>query len=347
MYHWIDDKQFLSTMRTECSDIVNRLKMKINNDGYLKVETQMVGSGARGLETQNANEHVDLDYNICIISIDGNKKENDIKEYIRKEFNKVLKNKGVGDCSDSTSALTTPLLQFKSGNKTKFSIDIAIVKEVNKIWYRMKHEKTGNTKTDKWYWNEGPSSKDLTDKAYWLRKNNHWPEVKEAYLCKKNQYLSRQDDDHPSFVCYIEAVNEIYGTYKNTNDHKKVKSQTKSKTIYASLNMNYCDDSHSTFYCSYIIDEQSEIKSPIYNNNTSEEDDFELVMRWLNKLTTSVAKDKSVTKLVISISPYISSMICDNKIGNRVMTKNEINRIRSYLGRIKKLGIDVTTKKVE
>lgn len=72
MYHWIDDKQFLSTMRTECSDIVNRLKMKINNDGYLKVETQMVGSGARGLETQNANEHVDLDYNICIISIDGN-----------------------------------------------------------------------------------------------------------------------------------------------------------------------------------------------------------------------------------------------------------------------------------
>ncbi len=347
MYHWINDKQFLHDMRTECSDIVNRLKMNINNDGYLEVKTQMVGSGANGLETQNANEPVDLDYNICIVSINGSKKENDIKEYIRKEFNKVLKRKGWGDCSDSTSALTTPLHQLKSGNKTKFSIDIAIVKEVNKTWFRMKHEKTGNTKTDKWYWNEGPSSKGLTDRVFWLKENNHWSEVKEAYIGKKNQYLSRQDDDHPSFVCYIEAVNEIYGAYTNPNGHKEVKNKPKSKTINASLNIKYGDNNQRTFYCSYIIEGQNEIKSPMYNNNTSVEDDFELVMRWLNKLTTSVAKDSSVTKLVISISPYISAMICENKIGNRAMTQDEINRIRSYLGRIEKLGIEVTTKKVK
>ena len=37
-----------------------------------------------------------------------------------------------------------------------------------------------------------------------------WEEVREKYLDKKNMYLKRNDHYHPSFVCYIEAVNEIY-----------------------------------------------------------------------------------------------------------------------------------------
>ena len=72
MYDWIKDKEFLSKMRRECSDVVNRLVQSINNDDYLKVEMQMVGSGAKNLETQNANKPVDLDYNISIIDINGN-----------------------------------------------------------------------------------------------------------------------------------------------------------------------------------------------------------------------------------------------------------------------------------
>lgn len=69
-------------------------------------------------------------------------------------------------------------------------------------------------------------------------------------------------------------------------------------------------------------------------------------MRWLNKLTTAIAKDRMVTKIVVTISPYISSMLCENKIGRRNMTDDELNLIRCYMGRIKKLGIEVTTNKI-
>lgn len=64
-----------------------------------------------------------------------------IKEYVRKQFNIALKSKGWGDCKDSTSALTTEQRQFKEGNPTSFSIDVAIICESNDSWYRLIHQK--------------------------------------------------------------------------------------------------------------------------------------------------------------------------------------------------------------
>lgn len=218
MYHFIKDKDFLKRMRGLCSNIVNQLVQSINNDNELIVEAHLVGSGARNLETQNANEPVDLDYNLNIINSKrkdlNNLSEQSIKEYIRKIFNEVLNNNGWGDCQDSTSCLTTERRYFTKGNSTEFSIDLAIVHEnPDGTWFRLIHEKTGWVSNDKWYWNEAPHSKDLKKKADKLKSNNHWAEVRDTYLNKKNMYLSRRDYNHPSFNCYIEAVNEVYEKY--------------------------------------------------------------------------------------------------------------------------------------
>lgn len=43
MYHWIEDKDFLKRMKTECPNVVNRLVQSINNDDYLQVDMHMVG----------------------------------------------------------------------------------------------------------------------------------------------------------------------------------------------------------------------------------------------------------------------------------------------------------------
>lgn len=214
MYHWIDDKKFLSKMRSLCSDVVNRLVQKINQEDYLKVAMQMVGSGARNIETQNEKESIDLDYNIYIKKINGDINDGrKIKEYIRKKFNEVLKEINWGDCQDSTSALTTEKRYFTQGNKTEFSIDLGIVYEDGKSWYRLIHKKTGNTNKDTWIWNEGPQSKGLVKKIEWLKSDNYWTEVRETYLNKKNMYLKRREKNHPSFNCYIETVNEVYSKH--------------------------------------------------------------------------------------------------------------------------------------
>ena len=66
---------------------------------------------------------------------------------------------------------------------------------------------------DQYTWNEVPNSHQVKDKADELKKAGLWQKVRDRYLEKKNKYLFRQDHDHPSFVVYVEAVNEVYSQH--------------------------------------------------------------------------------------------------------------------------------------
>ena len=214
MYHYIEDKEFEQEMRSYCANIINQLVQRINNDDFLTVKAQLIGSGARNLITQNGTEPVDLDYNLYILSFKGRfiPSERDIKEYIRKQFNIVLNKNGWADCKDSTSALTTERRPH-SKNKTEFSIDLGIVKQDQYGWHRLIHQKTGHINFDRYYWNLIPNSHLLAEKAALIKEAHLWMEVRETYLDKKIMYLHRQDFNHPSFIVYIETINEIYNKY--------------------------------------------------------------------------------------------------------------------------------------
>lgn len=66
MFHYIKDRGFLSRIKSDAADTVNRLVQRINNDGFMTVRSELVGSGRRKLITQNASEPVDIDYNLVI-----------------------------------------------------------------------------------------------------------------------------------------------------------------------------------------------------------------------------------------------------------------------------------------
>ena len=42
-----------------------------------------------------------------------------------------------------------------------------------------------------------------------------WNKVRDQYLKIKNRYLTQNDHDHPSFVCYVEAIHNVYHQMKN------------------------------------------------------------------------------------------------------------------------------------
>lgn len=134
----------------------------------------------------------------------------EIKAYIQKQFNVILNRNGWSDCQDSTSVLTTELRHFTRGNQTEFRIDLAIVKQDENGWHRLIHEKTGFATLDRFYWNLAPSSRDLSERVSAIKQENLWNEVREMYLDLKNMYLCRRDQNHPSFLVYIEAINQVY-----------------------------------------------------------------------------------------------------------------------------------------
>ena len=215
MFHYITDDEYLKKLKYTCSDIINQLVQHINNDSVLQVEAHLVGSGAKNLITQNANKPVDLDYNLFITDF-LKLRQNDgrgISTYVQDQFDFILNKNDWSDCHDSTSVFTTEKRQFNQGNKTPFSIDLAVVKKDSYGWHRLIHHKTGFFAFDQFYWNIVPDSRGLFDRVSAIKREYLWNEVIDVYLAKKNMYLRRQDHNHPSFIVYVETVNEIYNKY--------------------------------------------------------------------------------------------------------------------------------------
>lgn len=210
MYHFIEDKQDLMRAQSLATEIAMAVQDQVREDG-ISCQVFLIGSGARNLVTANNNEPFDFDFNLSILKYDNWGDGRTIKETVRKSANKVMREYGLNDFQDSTSSLTSSEIYFKDQPGLRFSIDIGIVtQDANGLWNRLIHEKTGFSITDKYYWNEVRNSKGVSDKAAILKKNNHWENVRQRYLKIKNKYLRANDYNHPSFVCYVEAVNEIY-----------------------------------------------------------------------------------------------------------------------------------------
>lgn len=142
MYEYVNDKQFLSRMRSLCGDIMQDLCHTLKEEYDIGASFYLVGSGAKNLIMQNANRPIDLDYNLEITRIDDWEDCRNIKECVRKAFNTVLRKHGWNDCEDSTSSLTTEKRCFTQGNDTDFSIDVCIVcEDVDGNYHRLIHEK--------------------------------------------------------------------------------------------------------------------------------------------------------------------------------------------------------------
>ena len=215
MYHYVENKEFLKRAQSSCSDLMSELEEELREHN-INSQFFLVGSGARNMVTQNEDESIDFDYNLNILSCEDFDDCKYIKETVRKAFNQVLRNNGLSDSKDSTTLLTTCKIYFINDPSIEFSIDVCIVtRDCEGRWYRLKHQKGMNTYYDRYYWNEYPSSYKYKEKSKAIKEvPGYWSRVRERYLDIKNMYLVRNDHYHPSFVCYIQAVNDVYNEMK-------------------------------------------------------------------------------------------------------------------------------------
>lgn len=214
MYHNLNDKEFLHKMRALSGEIMQLLCHYLKEDYDIGANFYLVGSGAKNLIMQNENNPVDLDYNLEIVRCEDFEDCRYLKEAARKTFNKCLREYDLQDCEDSTSSLTSKLIYFNTGNNTKFSIDICItVRDTKDNYYRLIHKKTGWSYNDRYFWNMAPQSKQLKKKVSYIKEHGRWELVRTQYCNIKNKYLTQNDIEyHPSFVCYVEAINNVYNS---------------------------------------------------------------------------------------------------------------------------------------
>ena len=177
--------------------------------------------------TRNGDGPYDLDYNLLIMKAEE-RYWNDLrllKETVRNALNRAERREFFSDAQDSTSCLTA-LLHFKDTPNVEFSFDVAITtKNKNGNYMRLIHNKNVYALgLDQYTWNEVPNSHQVKDRADKLKRAGLWQKVRDRYLEKKNMYLFRPDHNHPSFVVYVEAVNEVYSRYFNRGGGYSVQS---------------------------------------------------------------------------------------------------------------------------
>lgn len=210
MYHYFEDRDFLRRMRAEAGSIMQELCHQLKEEHDIGANPCLVGSGAKNLVTQNASNPIDLDYNLEILRCADFSDGQALKDAVKQTFDKVLRKHGWLSAQDSTSVLTARRGIYYIGSP-RFSIDVCITMvDENDRYHRLIHDKTGIVRYDRWFWNEMPHSARLREKADYIKQHGKWHLVREQYLTIKNRYLTRNDHDHPSFVCYVEAVSNVY-----------------------------------------------------------------------------------------------------------------------------------------
>lgn len=213
MYELVDEA-VCKRYRLDCSSTLKTVCSMLKEKEEISTQFTLVGSGARNMVTKNGNGSFDLDYNLEIIKAPDQYWEDlrFLKDTIRRFLDRAAGLQCFSNSSDSTSCLTA-MLHFKDEPRVEFSFDVAILaRNRNGNLCRLIHNKNAwGYGQDQYVWNEIPNSCDVAKKAKRIKEEGRWIDVRCQYVNLKNLYLSRPwDKEHPSFILYIEAVNNVY-----------------------------------------------------------------------------------------------------------------------------------------
>lgn len=220
-YEYVSERE-VKPYRNECSRILTELRDYLNEKYDIVTQFFLVGSGnrARNLVMRNGNAPFDLDYNLMIIRMPEelwnnlpvlkNRVRDSLNQILRRYKSNVIRGGTFSDGKDSTSVITALIYTPSILSQVAFSFDIAILaKDDEGIFYRLIHDKGG----DNYHWGEAPSVHRVRKRADAIKSERLWDEVRERYKNKKNMYLERQDRTHPSYIVYVETINEVYKKY--------------------------------------------------------------------------------------------------------------------------------------
>lgn len=209
MYKQVPERQ-VTHYRSLCQGFLDKLRENLKKEYGIRIQIVLVGSGARNMVAKNGNGSFDLDYNLVLLSIPqeyvGSPEK--LKSLIRRELDKLVP-RNFSHGKDSTSAITY-ILHSPDMKRVEFKVDVALVLIGKNCYSKLVHDK----KTGRYIWNKIRKSADLDPKLDAIKAAGCIDDVSNIYYQKKNTYLRCQNTDHPSFVVYIEAVNEAYQKLK-------------------------------------------------------------------------------------------------------------------------------------
>lgn len=225
MYEYVSKSQ-LKPYKTYCQSVLGKLQNELKAQYDISAHGVLIGSGAANMVTRDGDGVFDLDYNLVFTKIPENYDDPKwLKDTVRRVLDKYIDRQAFSFGQDSTSSITYRIHALND-KKAAFSFDVALIRRIkgSKNWCRLIHDKH----KDVFVWNAVPASSKYIAKINAIKAAGKFAAVRNVYLKKKNLYLSRQDTDHPSFVVYVEAVNQVYQSISTKEGRKMAKTSGKT-----------------------------------------------------------------------------------------------------------------------
>ena len=125
-------------------------------------------------------------------------------EKVKEALNTVLFNKELKEVNEFKYSYKTYKMHWLSRPKDNFTFEFFVITNNNGNYSRV------IIKKDQLVELPMLNKDDLDKKESRIRFSRLWEEVTSSYLNKLNMYEKREDTNHPSFVCFIESINEVY-----------------------------------------------------------------------------------------------------------------------------------------
>lgn len=186
MYQYVA-KAEAAPYRACCSDVLNRLKMKLEKEYDIKAYVILTGSGAKNMVMRNGNGPFDLDYNIVFTLIPQKyEKSPECLKNLVTEVLDGLVDRQFTHGKDSTSSIKY-IVHAGDGQTVVFSFDLALIREEGGK-SRLIHDK----KQGVFIWNQIRDSGDLDKKVAAVKKGGYWMNVRDKYRelnCEYEKWL--------------------------------------------------------------------------------------------------------------------------------------------------------------
>lgn len=200
-------------VKKELEELIHLVQDDIR-DEYFTFSYSYVGSSSKNrrmiTRDRNSNIGYDFDVNIHVNDDDEDYDAREIRQsIIMKTFNKFAGRFGYDFCEDHTRVFTIKKKNYYLSSIIH-SCDFAIVYDCNDGRQQYIHY---NKEQRSYCWEYLPvADHRVEEKADWLKnpKHNHWQEVRERYLEKKD---NNTDENQRSRSLYRQTINEIYQKY--------------------------------------------------------------------------------------------------------------------------------------
>ena len=199
MYYYLEDSKLVSKTNKWGHAFALDLEKALEEKGIISEVDILDESLVVQNDTLNQSEYP------YIIKVDTNEpfKAEDLDK-VKEALNKVLLSKELKEVEDFEYSFKSKKMHWESLPSKNFIFEFFVITNNNGNYSRVILKKGSLVELPML------NKEDLDKKESKIRFYGLFENVNNGYLNKLNMYEKRQDPNHPSFVCFIEAINEVF-----------------------------------------------------------------------------------------------------------------------------------------